>query len=125
MLIPTNEDIAGRYSATHLICDGSYPLITNSFLDEEAMLYHLDSDAIASLCGQFLTITGKALSLSSDISALSGGQKVILMALLALHSPALSLLFVNLTADLDKERSEAMLALIDKYRAQKTEILLV
>jgi len=125
MSVLNQSEITEQYTATHLICDSSYPLITNSTLEEEAMLYNLDADAIATLCEQYLTLTGKPLNLSSDISALSGGQKVILMALLALFSPADRFLFVNLVADLDKERTEAMLILIEKYRIIKTEILLV
>ncbi|NLM90537.1 MAG: hypothetical protein GX179_05030, partial [Candidatus Cloacimonetes bacterium] len=46
------------------------------------------------------------------IEELSGGQKVILMALLAIYSPAPKIRFVNLLNALDPKRRDAIQSLI-------------
>ena len=119
------EEIIPKYGATHLICDSAYPLIINSTLEEEAILYNLPQEVVAKLCAMFADLTGKEIKPVSDIAALSGGQKVVLMTLLALLSSAERIVFVNLPLALDKERSVAVSALIEQFKPLKASILLV
>jgi len=125
MNIQSIEAIIEKYSPTHLICDSSYPLIANSTLLEEAMIYNLSKESITLLCAEFQSLTGKSIDTSSDISILSGGQKVILMALLAMQSPAEKVVLLNLDAALDKERVNALHLLIEKHKHNKVEVLMV
>lgn len=108
---------------THLVCDASYPLITNTTLSEEALLYNLDDTSVSELADKFNALTGKQISAIYDINNLSGGQKVVLMVLLALSSPAQSIVFANLEVSLDSIRLKEIRALIESCRAQKREIL--
>lgn len=108
---------------THLICDSSYPLITNTTLQEEAMLYNLNQSAVSELITKFNALTGKQISAAYDINNLSGGQKVILMVLLALNSPAQNIILINLAVSLDNIRLKEMMTLIESCQANKREIL--
>lgn len=109
---------------THLICDASYPLITSTTLREEAILYNLDEEAISNLSSDFQTLTEKQISADYDINDLSGGQKVILMILLALVSQAQNIVFLNLQSSLDTIRYSEIIKLIDFARTVKHEILI-
>lgn len=91
--------------------DTSHPLITDDKLQGEILLYNLDNQAVKVLQAKFLLITDKEININSNISELSGGQKVVLMALLALLSPAKHIRFVNLMHSLDARRREALLSL--------------
>lgn len=114
-----------KYSDTHLFCHSSVPLLTNSTFKEEAILYNLPQPELINLIADFNSITGKELTVGSNISELSGGQKIVLMVLLALHSPASRLVFINLYNNLDPERADAIHSLIEKHRPNKQEILIV
>jgi ABC-type lipoprotein export system ATPase subunit len=117
--------IIDEYSEHYLICDASCPLVTNSSLDEEALLYNLDENKLQTLTVDFFKLTGKRLKPESETSSLSGGQKVVLMVLLALHSPAEKILFANLTVSLDKERLAAITKLIENCRTIKQDIRVI
>jgi ABC-type lipoprotein export system ATPase subunit len=117
--------IIDEYSEQYLICDASYPLVTNSCLDEEALLYNLDENKLQTLTVDFFKLTGKRLKEESETSSLSGGQKVVLMVLLALHSPAQKIMFANLTVSLDKERLAAINKLIENCRTIKQDIRVI
>ncbi|MFO7659929.1 MAG: hypothetical protein R6V77_03360 [Candidatus Cloacimonadaceae bacterium] len=118
-----NISVMESLAETHLVCDSSYPLITNTTLQEEALLYNLDVSAVSELITKFNTLTGKQISSAYDINNLSGGQKVILMILLALHSPAENIVFTNLKVSLDSIRLKDVMTLIESCQAQKREIL--
>lgn len=121
----TLEGIIDKYSSEYLICDSSYPLITNSSLDEEVMLYNLKSKQLSDMIDSYFQATGVKIDLTTNISTLSGGQKTILMALLALYSDATNIIFIHLFAGLDQERVKALNKLIDEFRTIKTDIRLV
>ena len=113
-----------KYSKSHLVCDTSYPLITNTTLEEEALLYNLDNSALNQVIDEFITLAGKQISASYDINNLSGGQKVILMVLLALYSPASRIVFMHLDTSLDTARLQSVRELIDRFKPLKLEIML-
>lgn len=86
-----------------LICDANHPLISQC-LREEILLYHIDTQGEAILRESFERLSGKSISTDHDLSELSGGQKVLLMLLLALLSPAESIVFKDLHHSLDAHR---------------------
>jgi hypothetical protein len=110
------------YADDYLICDASYPLITNANLNEELLLYNIENHKRASLLLDFYDITGRQLRLDSDIGAISGGQKVVLMVLFALYSPAEKILLFNLPHSLDLARQKAVNMIIDKFKPAKQDI---
>ncbi len=112
-----------EYAFTHLICDGNQPLITKATLQEEAMLYNLRPEVLQEVITLFKQITDKEIASETDISQLSGGQKVVLMILLALHSNAKKILLLNAKSALDPERSDAVQTLIKQFQVSKQEIL--
>lgn len=112
-----------EYAFTHLICDGNQPLITNASLEEEAMLYNLKPEVLHKVITLFKQITDKEITPETDISQLSGGQKVVLMILLAIHSKADKILMLNAKSALDPERSDAVQTLIKQFQTSKQEIL--
>ncbi len=112
------SDRAKRY----LICDARHPLITASQLWDELLLYNLSPSAREELYSLFEALTGRSIDASSRTDQLSGGQKVLLMTLLALLCPAPRLLFLNLWHSLDLPRREQIKALIDRHSTGK-EIL--
>ena len=101
-----------------LTADASLPLITCDQLRDELLIYNLNSRAQICLQNQFINLTGKEISPQSKITELSGGQKVILMVLLALNSPAPRILFVNIMQSLDPLRRSDVQALIDSSPKQ-------
>jgi ABC-type lipoprotein export system ATPase subunit len=119
------ESLIDEYSNDYLICDVSYPLITNASFNEEILLYNIETHKKASMALDFYDTTGKQLRQDSDISLLSGGQKVVLMVLLALYSPAEKILFLNLQHSLDRERLKAIEITIEKFRTIKHEIRII
>lgn len=98
---------------THLVCDARHPLISHWRLADEMLLYNIGSGKAVELIEDFFRISGKALTTKSRISELSGGQKVILMILLAIHSPAQRILFVDINHALDPEKYALLIALTD------------
>jgi len=96
----------------YLVADANIPLISCDRLKDELLIYNLEETATAILIDQFAKLTGKKIDKSYRITELSGGQKVILMALLAIYSPAPKIRFVNLLDALDPKRREAIQILI-------------
>ncbi|HQB97698.1 MAG: hypothetical protein RBQ67_00725 [Candidatus Cloacimonadaceae bacterium] len=88
----------------YLIADAEHPLICSDKLWDEMLLYNINPAAADRLYLDFRAICKKEVSADSSLKELSGGQKVILMALLALHSPADSISFINLEHSLDPGR---------------------
>lgn len=97
---------------SYLIADGQHPLVCTDLVHDEIILYNLDRDSQARLFAEFQRITAKKIELESKLDILSGGQKVVLMALLALYSPALRIEFVHLTHSLDQDKAAEILDLI-------------
>lgn len=100
-----------------LFCNASLPISGGGTLREEFILYHLDSALQAALINEFASITGKELNPQSDLHTLSGGQKVLMMTLLALLSPAKSIHFVNLWHSLDTQNRDLVKELIARLGA--------
>ncbi len=96
----------------YLWADANIPLISCDRLRDELLIYNLDESATANLIDQFEKLTGKKIDKFYKIEELSGGQKVILMALLAIYSPAPKIRFVNLLNALDPKRQDAIQSLI-------------
>lgn len=88
---------------TQLLCDSGRPLCGGGTLREELLLYNVPPDSRPALSAEFASLTGKVLRPESDVSILSGGQKVLLMCLCALFSPARGILFTNLWHSLDPD----------------------
>jgi len=118
------ESLIEQYSETHLVCDSSHPLITNTTLEEEALLYNLDKSSLHIIMDKFGSLTGKEITDSFDINTLSGGQKVVLMVLLALYCSAQNIVFIDLEVSLDALRLKSILALFEDTKPHKREILL-
>jgi len=97
----------------YLTADAAIPLITNGKLRSEILIYNLDASSTDRLLKTYAEISGKELTPSSIINELSGGQKVLLMALLALFCPAPAIRFINLMPALDILRRQALGELID------------
>lgn len=91
-----------------LICDARHPLVGGGKLLDEFILYALDKTAQSKVCSLYGEITGNPIRAESRTDILSGGQKVLLMLLLALHSPARDICFIGLERALDTDnRAEA------------------
>lgn len=103
-----------KQTKLQLICDAGLPLAGGGTLREELLLYNIPPASLLGLSGEFAALTGKELGPDSDISILSGGQKVILMCLCALLSPARKIRFVNLWHSLDPHNRARAKALIEK-----------
>jgi len=112
-----------KHSKQWLICPARYPLVTTGSLRGEAMLYNLDKHTLEKVCAEFMAYTGKDLSPESELSTLSGGQKVLLMCLLALHSSATHIHFLDLWHSLDANNRARIQFLLHQY-SQTREILL-
>jgi len=112
-----------KHSKQWLICPARYPLVTTGSLHGEAMLYNLDKHTLENVCAEFMAYTGKDLSPESELSTLSGGQKVLLMCLLALHSSAPRIYFLDLWHSLDASNRARIQSLLHQY-GQTREILL-
>ncbi|MCB5245874.1 MAG: hypothetical protein RBR57_04610 [Candidatus Syntrophosphaera sp.] len=83
------------------------------------MLYNISADKWELLTQEFTDITGKHLGSEDEIGILSGGQKVILMCLLALYSPAKKILFIDLWRSLDDRNRERIVKLLELYSKDK------
>ncbi len=99
-----------------LICDAGLPICGGGTLREELLLYDLRQNSIPELVRRFASATGKELTLDSDVSILSGGQKVILLCLCALYSPAVNIRFINLWHSLDPANREWVKDLISSLQ---------
>ncbi|MCB5258419.1 MAG: hypothetical protein WC179_00300 [Candidatus Cloacimonadaceae bacterium] len=108
-----------QYFNEYLICNARSPLISEGLLREELMLYNISADKWELLTQEFTDITGKHLGSEDEIGILSGGQKVILMCLLALYSPAKKILFIDLWRSLDDRNRERIVKLLELYSKDK------
>jgi ABC-type transport system involved in cytochrome bd biosynthesis fused ATPase/permease subunit len=115
----TFQSLKERY----LVCDAGCPILSSGSLADEMLLYNLNEEKMLLLTQQFLLLTGKELSPSSKTEELSGGQKVILMCLLALYSPARAIALINLERSLDAHRRNALQAVIQNLAAGREIIL--
>ena len=115
----TFQSLKERY----LVCDAGCPILSSGSLADEMLLYNLKEEMMLLLTQQFLLLTGKELSPSSKTEELSGGQKVILMCLLALYSPARAIALINLERSLDAHRRNALQAVIQNLAAGREIIL--
>jgi len=98
---------------SYLTANAAHPLITHGSFKVEALLYHLDSDAIQQVITNFQMICSKDLLPETIISHLSGGEKVVLMVLIALFCPAPQLRFIGIWHALDGEKRLAIQELLD------------
>ena len=115
----TFQSLKERY----LVCDAGCPILSSGSLADEMLLYNLNEEKMLLLTQQFLLLTGKELSPSSKTEELSGGQKVILLCLLALYSPARAIALINLERSLDAHRRNALQAVIQNLAAGREIIL--
>jgi len=106
---------------SYLIADGQHPLVCTDAVRDEIILYNLGAKESARLFAEFERITAKKLNQDDKLDALSGGQKVVLMALLALYSPAPRIEFRHLTHSLDEAIA---LQILDLIKQCDKEILL-
>jgi len=120
--LETNID---KYSQTHLVCDAAYPLLTNSSLEEEAQLYNLEEKPLQQVLLHFYEITGKTITLKTEVTSLSGGQKVVLMFLLAILSKARNIVFIGLEVSLDSERLAQLNKLLQELSPHKNDIIII
>jgi len=116
-------DLISKYP-DRLICDASCPLITNKLLEDELLLYNLNNSARELLFSHFKSMCTHQLHSEFCPEELSGGQKVILMVLLALLSPAERIVFFHLYDSLDAVRIKEIDLLIVKFGEHK-DILVV
>ena len=106
-----------------LYCDASRPFITQDLLREELALYNISPERLSFLYRDYARITGKEITPDSRITELSGGQKVMLMAMLALYSPASSIRFVDLHISLDSANRELISGIIERFAVEKNIFL--
>lgn len=118
----TTIDLIEKYGERYLICDGKHPLLSSETLWDEILLYNLSAPMFSAMLQHFQSITGKSLRANSQIMQLSGGQKTLLMFLLAYYSPASRILFVNLMDNLDSTNRIIVNYLI--YQTKDKEIRL-
>lgn len=109
----TFQSLKERY----LVCDAGCPILSSGNLEDEVLLYNLNEEKMLLLTRQFYLLTGKELGPTSKTEELSGGQKVILMCLMALYSSARAIAFINLERSLDAHRIAALQAVIQNLAA--------
>jgi len=102
-----------NHKQSYLTADAAHPLITHGSFKVEALLYHLDYDGMDQVANNFQVICSKELSPEIIISHLSGGEKVVLMVLIALFCPASHLRFIGIWHALDGEKRLAIQKLLD------------
>ncbi|MCB5284924.1 MAG: hypothetical protein LHW45_04960 [Candidatus Cloacimonetes bacterium] len=102
-----------------LLCDAGQPLCGGGTLREELLLYNVPPASLGALSAEFAALTGKDLVPDSDVNILSGGQKVLLMCLCALFSPARRILFTNLWHSLDADNRARTKELIARLRGDR------
>ena len=108
-----------KYFNEYLICNARSPLISEGLLREELLLYNISTEKWKELTQEFGNITGKHLGPEDEIGTLSGGQKVLLMCLLALYSPAKKILFIDLWRSLDERNRQKIEDLLEVYSREK------
>ncbi len=110
------------YGDRYLIMDGRVPLMTRSRVQDEFRLYRLSSGRREMIRAHFSELTGRNLSADTMTDELSGGQKAVLGALIALASPAPRILFVRFFDALHPDRRRRLRELIRSGRFSRTEI---
>jgi ABC-type iron transport system FetAB ATPase subunit len=106
-------EIKDRY----LTLDAAQPLVCTDKIMDEMILYRIPDSRMDALLQDFARITGKKADPESSLLSFSGGQKVILMVLLSLYSPAKALCFRDLFYSLDQDKQpniQALLSASDK-----------
>lgn len=91
-----------------LVCNASTPFIIGTNLAEEALIYNLSSIDINQIIQDFSQYCGKVINKHDKIAYLSGGQKVMLMILIALQSQAEDIMFIGIDTALDSERRKVV-----------------
>ncbi len=104
---------------TQLICNAHCPLISDSKLRDELILYNIPHDSYSRLFEELESLLSVKLLPESDIGTLSGGQKVMVMCLMALFSPATDILFIDLMHALDTTHKARIGELLSKYGKDK------
>lgn len=106
-------DLIEKYGDSYLICSGKHPLVSSAELSDELAIYNIKHDKKDLLIEHFNAITGKQITGSCILSTLSGGQKTILMVLLAIYSPAPKVLFAHLFESLDHINKKVIQELLE------------
>jgi ABC-type iron transport system FetAB ATPase subunit len=119
------DELLRVYAQTHLICDSAYPIITNSTFAEEAILTNLDIIDTDNALTKFNALVNKSITISDDITHLSGGQKVLLMIILALYSKANRICFTGIYNCLDDSNKTAVKELLNDYKLIKDDIVVL
>jgi hypothetical protein len=104
---------------THLICQGQTPIIGTGIVRDEMIIYNIPVEERARLLRTFEAITGKSITVKSDASELSGGQKVLLMCLMALFSSASIIDFFDIERSLDESNRAAIEDLARSFGTSK------
>jgi len=91
----TTLELLREFGEEWLVLDGKRPCVTEAAVHEEFCLYGLSVESERRVLALFEEISGQTLTRVSRLHELSGGQKVIFSALLALNSQANHLLFIN------------------------------
>lgn len=118
-------DFLRRHGDEFLVMDGRVPLLTSTVIHDEARLYNLDPDAEAAALSRFTELTGREAGPDTAVTTLSGGQKIVIAALLALESPATDLLFVDFFRSLYPARRRALEEIIAASRSRKRRIVVL
>ena len=104
-----------KYGDDYLVCDGNIPLLSNGSFIEELLLYGISTDKISIICDIFYQITGKEIGRASILTNLSGGQRIILMTIFALNSPADKILLNNVFHFIDDDKIDRLNKLIEQH----------
>jgi hypothetical protein len=98
----------------HLIADAKHPLLCRDQVSSEMILYNIAPDVALKIFAEYQRISKVSIEHATSLPTLSGGQKVLLMALLALYSPAEAIRFVDLDHSLDQPKATALKQLINE-----------
>jgi ABC-type transport system involved in cytochrome c biogenesis ATPase subunit len=97
-----------------LIIDGIIPIVTNSTLLDEMVLYNLTDSKIKTLLKQFREITGKSITGDTKINTLSFGQKIIAAILMSINCKAPKVLLRRVSSSIDKSKLDTLIKMIEK-----------
>ena len=110
----TTIELLREFGEEWLVLDGKRPCVTEAAVQEEFCVYSLSAEEERRVLALFEEISGQALTCASRLHELSGGQKVIFSALLALHSSAKKLLFVNFFLALHESKKRRIQELLQQ-----------
>lgn len=113
------QTVLEKYGQNYLVLDGRIQSLSHSLVRDEFRLYNLGAETHNKVIGLFNQITGKSINEKTPIGELSGGQSLILSALIALESQAMSIIFVDYFLPLHKTKRRVIMELLEKYRKQK------